>query len=86
MEEKPKYRGALEGLSNLSLGISMVVAVAIGVGLGILMQNFFESVWGLVVGIVWGIAAAVMNVYKAYKKQLKDLDEFNKNRHNFDDN
>lgn len=70
----PKHRGKLEALDHLSLGISMVVAVALGVGLGLLLKSWTGYEWTLWVGVVYGIAAAFLNVYKAYKKTKKDLD------------
>ncbi len=74
-EEKPKVRKVLEGASDLSLGISMVVAVVIGVGLGIGMKRLFGYEWLFWLGVFWGVAAAILNVYKAYKKQMKSLEE-----------
>ncbi|HIC77703.1 MAG TPA: AtpZ/AtpI family protein, partial [Sulfurovum sp.] len=53
----------------------MVVAVLLGVGLGILLKNIFDTPWLLWVGVFWGVGAAVLNVYKAYEKQKKSLDE-----------
>lgn len=65
----------------------MVVAVALGLGLGIWMKDFFGYDWLLWLGIFWGVAAAVLNVYKAYKRQLKSYDELQDNhryKHSFD--
>ncbi len=75
MEEKPKYGKIIEGAEQLSLGISMVVAVLIGVGIGIGLKNLFGIGWLLWIGVFIGVAAAILNVYKAYKKQLKELDK-----------
>ena len=75
-EEKPKYAKIVEGVDGLSLGISIVVAILIGVGAGMLMRNFFGYDWLLWVGIFWGVGGAVMNVYKAYKKQVESYAEF----------
>jgi F0F1-type ATP synthase assembly protein I len=77
--EKPKYQKAIEGLDQLSLGISMVVAVAMGVGIGIGLKTLFEIDWLLWLGVFWGVAAAFLNVYKAYKKLQKEMDEVAKN-------
>ncbi len=75
IEEKPKYGKIIEGAEQLSLGISMVVAVLIGVGIGIGLKNLFGKDWLLWIGVAIGIGAAILNVYKAYKKQLKELDK-----------
>ncbi|MFK5880936.1 MAG: AtpZ/AtpI family protein [Sulfurospirillum sp.] len=74
-EQKPRYRPIIEGAEQLSLGISMVVAVLLGVGAGILMKNWFHQSWLLWLGVFWGVSGAILNVYKAYKKQMKSLDE-----------
>ena len=74
-EDKPKVKKVVEGAFDLSLGISMVVAVLIGIGLGIGMKNLFGISWLLWLGVFWGVAAAFLNIYKAYKKQMRSLDE-----------
>ncbi len=74
-EEKPKIQKALEAADGLSLGISMVVAVLIGIGLGIGMEKLFGYRWLFWLGVFWGVAAAILNITKAYKKQKKELDE-----------
>lgn len=73
-EEKPRIGKIIEGAEHLSLGISMVVAVLIGVGLGLGLKNIFGEIWLLWLGVFIGIAAAGLNVYRAYKKQVADLD------------
>ena len=70
-----KIKQGFEGLQSLSLGISMVVAVVIGVGIGILLKNLTGIAWLFWLGVVWGIGAAVLNVYKAYLKLKKEMDE-----------
>ena len=75
MKQKPKLGKIVEGAEQLSLGISIVVAVLIGVGLGIWMKNIFGYGWLLWLGVFWGVAAAVLNIYKAYKKQMKELEK-----------
>ncbi len=72
---EPKHRPKLEALDNLSLGISMVVALLIGVGIGLGLKNLTGYTWTLWIGVALGIAAAVLNVYKAYKKAAKSFDE-----------
>ena len=73
--EEPKLKKIIVAADGLSLGISMVVAVLLGVGLGLLMKNIFGVPWLFWLGVFWGIAAAILNVYKAYQKQKKSLDE-----------
>ena len=74
-EQAPKAKKIIEGANDLSLGISMVVAVLIGIGLGIGMKRLFGYEWLFWLGVFWGVAAAGLNVYKAYKKQMKSLEE-----------
>jgi len=75
VKEVPKHKDKLEALDNMSLGISMVVAIALGVGIGLLLQSWTGYEWTLWVGVAYGIAAAILNVYKAYKRAKKDLDK-----------
>jgi len=72
---EPKHRPKLEALDNLSLGISMVVAILIGVGIGIGLKNLTGVAWTLWIGVALGIAAAILNVYKVYKKSVKGFEE-----------
>jgi len=71
---EPKYKKTVEGLDQLSLGISIAVAILIGVGIGFGLKALFHQVWLLWLGVFWGVGAAVTNVYRAYKKQKKELD------------
>jgi len=73
--EDPKLKKVVEAADGLSLGISMVVAVLIGVGIGLGLQNFTGAKWTLWIGVFIGVGAAILNVYKAYAKQKKSLDE-----------
>ncbi len=77
-QKAPKIKPIIEAADNLSLGISIVVAVLMGVGIGILLKNITESAWTLWIGVFIGIAAAVLNVYKAYSKQYKEYEELAK--------
>jgi F0F1-type ATP synthase assembly protein I len=74
-QEEPKLKKIVSAADGLSLGISMVVAVLIGVGLGLFLKNLFSIPWLFWVGVFIGVAAAILNVYKAYEKQKKSLDE-----------
>lgn len=77
VEEKeiPKHRDKVEALDNMSLGISIAVAIALGVGIGLLLKSWTGYAWTLWIGVFYGVAAAVLNVQKAYKRAKKDLDK-----------
>lgn len=68
---KPKHQDKIQALDSLSLGISMVVAVAMGVGIGMLLKEWTGYTWTLWLGVFWGLAAAGLNIYKAYKRAQK---------------
>ena len=70
----PKHQGKLAALDNLSLGISIVAAIAIGAGVGILLKKWTGYDWTLFVGIAWGIAAAGLNIHRAYKRAQKEYE------------
>lgn len=70
-----KLKGVVNAADNLSLGISIVVAILIGVGLGFWINAAFEISWGLWIGVFLGVSAALLNIKKAYDKQIKSLDE-----------
>ena len=77
-KEEPKFKKVVDAADGLSLGISMVVAVLIGVAIGMGLQNLTGAWWTLWIGVFIGVGAAVSNVYKAYAKQKKVLDELAK--------
>jgi len=84
-EKKPRVKPIIEGVDSLSLGVSMVVAVLIGVAIGIGLQKLFDVKWVLWIGVFIGIAAAFLNVFKAYKKQMREFDELKKNNPRYQD-
>ena len=77
-EQKPRLKPIIEGAETLSLGISMVVAVLIGVGIGLGLKKLTGIGWLLWVGIFIGLAAAFLNVFKAYSKQYRAFEELRK--------
>jgi F0F1-type ATP synthase assembly protein I len=77
-EKKPRIKPIIEAADSLSLGLSMVVAVLMGVGIGWLLKHFTGVYWTFWIGIAIGIAAAILNVYKAYSKQHKMFEELAK--------
>jgi len=77
-EKKPRIKPIIEAADSLSLGISMVVAIVMGVGIGYLLRSLTDVAWTFWIGVFIGIAAAIMNVYKAYSKQYKQYEELAK--------
>lgn len=77
-EHKPRIKPIIEAADSLSLGISMVVAVLMGVGIGWLIKSLSGVAWTFWIGVAIGIAAAILNVYKAYSKQYKEYEELAK--------
>ena len=85
--EDPKLKKVVDAADGLSLGISMVVAVLIGVAIGIGLQKLTGAWWTLWIGVFIGVGAAILNVYKAYAKQKRSLDELaNDPRYNYKKN
>jgi len=77
-EPKPKYKPIIEAADHLSLGISMVVAIVMGFGIGWLLKRWTDEAWTFWIGIFIGVAAAILNVYKAYSKQYQEYEELAK--------
>jgi F0F1-type ATP synthase assembly protein I len=77
-KRKPRIQPIIEAADSLSLGLSMVVAVLMGVGIGWLLRRLTDIGWLFWLGIAIGIAAAILNVYKAYSKQYKLYEELAK--------
>ncbi len=74
IDNESKIKKITRGANDLSLGISMIVAVLIGFGCGYGLYKLFGYYWLIWVGLAYGIAAAILNVVKAYKRLYKDLD------------
>ncbi len=80
-KNKGKVGKTVEGAEKLSLGISIVVAILMGIGIGIWMKNTFHQNWLLWLGVFWGIAAAIMNIWIEYKKLQKEFKEIENDPH-----
>lgn len=72
--KKPKHQDKIAALDNLSLGISIVAAIIIGFGIGYGLKQLTGYTWTLWLGIIWGILAAGLNIYKAYKRAQKEFE------------
>lgn len=83
-EDDPKLKKIVDAADGLSLGISIVVAVLIGVAIGLGLRKLTGAGWTLWIGVFIGVSAAILNVYKAYVKQKRSLDELaNDPRYNY---
>jgi F0F1-type ATP synthase assembly protein I len=78
MRQDNKYKIITKGVTHLSLGISIVVAIIIGILIGILLEYIFNVKWVFFIGVFWGISASILNVYKAYKSQQKEYEQYKK--------
>ncbi|MGX3045570.1 AtpZ/AtpI family protein [Helicobacter sp. T3_23-1056] len=84
-EDSPKAQKIIDGAYDLSLGISIVVAVLLGLGIGYVMWRVSGVLWLFWLGIFWGVAAAGLNIYKAYKRTKSELDALaNDPRYSYD--
>ena len=77
-EKQPRIKPIIEAADSLSLGISMVVAVAMGVGIGFLLKSMTGLAWTLWIGVFIGVAAAILNIFKAYQKQKEMYEDLAK--------
>ncbi len=77
-ENEPRIKKVVDAADGLSLGISIVVAVLLGFAIGYGLKKLTGISWLLWVGLFWGFAGAVLNVYRAYRKQKDIYDELAK--------
>lgn len=74
-DEKPLNKRAqrmqtMVGAANyLSLSFSIVIAILIGIGIGILLAKIYKPLFFF--GVALGVAAAILNVYRAYQMLLR---------------
>jgi F0F1-type ATP synthase assembly protein I len=74
MDEQPPRRTSLadtvKTLGPLtSVGISFVLAIVMGAGLGLLLDRWFgSSPWCFLIFFAIGVAAGILNVYRAFGK------------------
>ncbi len=78
-EQKPRLSAVVSGANELSVGISIVVAVLLGIGIGILLERLSGYKWTFWLGVVWGVGAAILNLYRAYKRAQKEAQELAQN-------
>lgn len=77
-EKAPRVKPIIEAADSLSLGISIVIAIVMGVGIGFLLKSMTGVAWTLWIGVFIGIAAAILNIFKAYTKQKEMYEELSK--------
>jgi F0F1-type ATP synthase assembly protein I len=71
MSESNDFR---QGLNiAFRLGTEMTVATLLGAGMGYGVDYYFETKpWGIVVGVVFGGAAGMLNVYRAAQAMTEE--------------
>ena len=84
-DKSPRIKPIIEGVDSLSLGVSIVVAILIGVGIGFSLQKLFDVQWVMFIGVFIGVAAAILNIFKAYKKQMKELEDLKRDNPRYQD-
>ena len=84
-DKAPRIKPIVESVDSLSLGVSIVVAILMGVGIGIGLQKLFDVKWVLWIGVFIGVAAAGLNIFKAYKKQLREFDKLKEDNPRYQD-
>ena len=76
--EQTKVQKIVAGADSLALGISIVVSILIGVGIGLWLKSIFNSNLLLWLGVAWGIGGALLNIYRAYKRELIEFEKLRK--------
>ena len=76
--EQTKVQKIVAGADSLALGISIVVSILIGVGIGLWLKSIFNSNLLLWLGVAWGIGGALLNIYRAYKRELIEFEKIAK--------
>lgn len=79
MSEKPRLSIIVRAANELSVGLSVVIAILLGIGIGIGIEKLTGIKWLFWLGVFWGIFAAILNIYKAYQRQKRELDELAQN-------
>ena len=83
--KSPRIKPIIEGVDTLSLGVSIAVAILMGVGIGIGLQKLFDIKWLMWIGVFIGVSAAGLNVFKAYKKQMKEFEDLKRDNPRYQD-
>jgi ATP synthase protein I len=55
-----------------AVGLSFVLAIVIGVGAGVWLDRHAGTApWGMLIGFALGVAAGILNVYRATKQAMR---------------
>ena len=74
VDEKDPVSGGGFG-SGMRIGMEMVVATMVGIGLGWWGDRFFGTKpWLMLVGVLLGVAAGLLNVYRFIQQYQKDTE------------
>jgi len=67
----------------VKLGTEMTVATLLGAGIGYWADQFFGTKpWGIVMGVVFGGAAGMLNVYRAAQVMTEELEKEDQEQNN----
>jgi ATP synthase protein I len=81
MSESNDFRQGL-GIA-FRLGTEMTVATLMGAGMGYGVDYFFGTKpWGIVVGVIFGGAAGMLNVYRAAQLMTQELEKADRDQNN----
>ncbi len=65
------------------MGTEMTVATLLGAGMGYGVDHFFGTKpWGIVVGVVFGGAAGMLNVYRSAQAMTEGLEKEDRDQNN----
>ena len=65
------------------LGTEMTVATLLGAGMGYGVDHYFGTrPWGIVVGVVFGSAAGILNVYRAAQAMTEEMEKEDSDQNN----
>ena len=76
MKSDPAFR---QGMSlAFKIGIELIVATLIGAIMGYALDSFFGSrPWLLIIGLIFGVAAGCLNVYRSFQSLVVEDEDNN---------
>jgi len=73
---QPREPRAWKGLAELSaVGFAMALSIVIGLALGYYADRWLGTRWLILVGLLLGIAAAFVGLFRSLKRSEREFDE-----------